>query len=205
MKREAYNKEREKILSLLDMLREGHSLEYSLVRAFPNFSNPLVTSLKAFKEEIRKKFASSPLYPILDLLLLGTKKNRKKTIELAENLFEILDKKHRLKQRAERFRKDLLFRSYIVSAAIAGSLGVISILTLFGFFQGSSPLGGARHLSLVDLINVFAALGTSLSISFLIVGETSTRKKKERILVFLIGFASFLVTSVLSYLLSGFI
>lgn len=204
MKREVYSKEKGKILSLLDMLREGHSLEYGLVKVFTNFSNPLVTSLEKFKEKIKRKFSSSLLRPVLDLLLMGTKINRKRTIEFSENLLEIFDRNFRLEQRVKKFRKSLLFRSYIVSAAIAGSLGVVSILMLFGFFQGN-PIGGREGLSLIDLLNVFMTLGTSLSISFAIVSKTAARDKKERIFIFLIGFASFLVPSVLSYLLSGFL
>lgn len=203
MKREVYSEQRGKILSLLEKVREGHSLEYSLTQLFPKCSNPLITSMKMIKEEIREIFIDSPLRPVLEFLLKGVKNNRKRTIELSENLIEFFDRKYRIEKREETFRKSLLFRSYIVSATTAGALGVTAILTLFGFL-GSNPLmKGGVSFHFLDLVYVFVTTITSLSISFFTMGEAVAKDRAGKIKLFLIGFSGFFVGASLSYFLIG--
>lgn len=201
MDQKTYRIQRDKLLSLLDLLREGHSLETSLSTVFPNAPNPIVASISKCKEEIKARFQDSPLRLGLNFILTGVKHNRKKTIQLTEDLIEVLERNYRVQQRERGFRKSLVFKSYIVSAATASSLGVISLLTIFGFFYSSMQIGGVRTLTIFDLLSIFMTLLASLFISLFTMTEAVAKNRKEKISIFGIGFGSFTIATIISYLI----
>lgn len=200
MKRSDYREQKQTLLSLLDMLREGHALEFSLAETF-TAPNPLVTSMEHTEAVIRKTFSESPLRPALSILLKGAKNNRARTIELVEQLVEIIDRNHQVARREQEFRKSLFFRSCVTSAGIAGSLGVLSILTLSGFLQFSSSMDLFLHpYTPIEVICVFVSIVTSLIVSTTTTAHSVAKEKKRKLLIYVISLVSFILTSVLSYL-----
>ncbi|NIQ04396.1 MAG: hypothetical protein GWO20_01285 [Candidatus Korarchaeota archaeon] len=182
------------------MLQEGHSLEYSLVQTFPHAPNPLLTSIEAVQTYAQKQFKDSPFLPALTFLLKGIPKNRKKTLALTEDLVRILDRNYQVEQKERKFRESLLFKSYVASAGIAGSLGVISILTLTGFLKAEVTFGNMlTSMTIVEVVNVFLAIISSLSISLLTTAESIAENRKEKIGIFIIGLTTYTLASFLTY------
>lgn len=200
MKREVYRKQKRILSTLLDMIQEGHSLEYSLVQTFPHAPNPLLTSMEEVQAYAQKQFTNSPFLPALTFLLKGIPKNRTKTLALTRDLVGILDRNYQVEQKERTFRESLLFKSYVASAAIAGSLGVISILTLTGFLQAEVMFENVlTPMTIAEVVNIFLAILASLSISLLTTAESIAEKRKEKIGIFIIGLTTYTLASFLTY------
>lgn len=203
MKRERFRKQKQKLYALIDALEAGHSFPHSLVQTFPDAPNPLLYSLKECKQAVKGSYQESPLFHVIAFLFKGISQNRNKTIELTKDLLEIYDSYYRIEKREATLQKSLFFKSYITAAGIAGSLGILTILTIYGFLQSTAflTLGHTPHLTLWDTVNLVVTMIMSLTISLRISAATIDTTQKETLGLFIVGFTAFTATAIFAYLL----